>query len=185
MTEFCIQIGTKMIDLMDPKPDQLDMNAIETNLKFSKRFSGAPGALSIYQHANLVVRMIEMDRKLGFENSEHGHVLWQQCCKWPGKHDHHEGVLGDIVAPVKRLISSRTNILEIVEIKLDRAISDFFEIEHPSEVVRGHVHRYDKAAETLEWLFSMNRKPEPWNCFCPKHLKAVGPRLIGWARDSQ
>lgn len=180
--KFRIQIGEKTIeDLFDPKPEELDLAAICENLKRQIRWASAPGAINVHQHRNLVVRMI-LDDEHGFEDDTLSQELRARCAEWAYHHDDHEGILGDIVAPVKAVISSRTNVLEIVEVKLDRAICVANHLEYPNEVVRGLVHRYDKAAETLEWVHALGRDLQPWNHHCPAHLMKRGAFYVKWAR---
>jgi len=182
--KFPIKIGTKLIeDLMNPRPGELDYHAITTRLKGTYRFSGAKGALNVHQHRHLVCRLVEMDKKGGFEDSEDSFQLWNQCCEWAFHHDDHEGITGDIVAPVKNLISSRTNILEIIETKLDWAICTHLGINHPNKVIRGLVHRYDKAAETIEWVHALGNAMQDFNHSCPEWMMDKGTALITWARS--
>ncbi|ARB05739.1 hypothetical protein [Synechococcus virus S-ESS1] len=177
---YPIHIGSKVIDMMNPHPDELDIPAIEERLKKIVRFSDHPKALTVWQHTRLTERLVELDYTYSFDaSSEH---LFEQVRRWAKHHDDHEGVIGDIVYPVKRLISDRTNVLEIVEVRLDIAICQARGFDYPTEQVRGLTHRYDMAAQTLEWLFAMERPPEPWNPACPPHIMAQGPELVKWAR---
>jgi len=180
---FRIRIGSKMIaDMLNPLPEELDLDAIDANLKSTIRFSGAPGALNVHQHRHLVVRLVELDRKDGFADGQDGHDIWLRCCEWAKHHDDHEGIIGDIVAPVKTMISAKTNVLEIAEVQLDKAICAARGIEYPSEIVRGLVYRYDKAAETLEWIHAMGREQTDWNHPCPQYVLDMGAHLIAKAR---
>ena len=177
-----IQIGTKLIaNLFDPQPEELDLDAIIDNLKGQQRFASHPKALSVYQHTHLVDRLIRLDREHSFDDGSED--LYERVREWARHHDDHEGIIGDIVAPVKSLISTRTNVLEIVEVKLDRAICIARGIEYPNEIVRGLVHRYDKAAETLEWVFALGKTLKPFNHPCPDHLFENGASHIQWARQ--
>ena len=183
MTKFPIQIGTKRIeDMLDAKPEELDLGAIEYNLKTMRRFSGASGALTVHQHRCLVRRLVEMDRDRTFADDSIGDRLGERCCQWAYHHDDHEGVIGDIVAPVKRAITSETDILQRIEDFLDAALCAAHGIPQPSEIVRGLVYRYDKAAETLEWVHALRRPIQPWSHPCPDNLMESGAFLIGWAR---
>jgi len=182
---FPIQIGTKLIeDLLDPKPHELDMKAIYERLKATRRFSNHPKALTIHQHRHLVERMVREHRSY-FAEGEDGEGMWKRVMEWAYHHDDHEGVIGDIVAPVKNLISAKTNVLEIVEVKLDRAICAHYGITYPSEVIRGLVHRYDKAAETLEWVHALGNDLQEFNHFCPDRFMVRGHELTQWARQHQ
>lgn len=181
--KFPIKIGTKLIaDMLDPHPHELDMEAIYERLKATRRFSDHPKALTIHQHRHLVHRLVNLSRA-EFAEGPDGEDLWQRVKLWAYHHDDHEGVIGDIVAPVKTLISAKTNILEIVEVKLDRAICQKMDIPYPNELVRGMVHRYDKAAETIEWFYALGFPLEDFNHPCPKFLMDQGAQLIRWARQ--
>ena len=182
--KFRIQIGTKLIeDMLNPKPHELDLDAIDANLRRTIRFASAPGAINVNQHRHLVGRLVRMDRLDSFGGIEATEELYKDVLRWAHHHDDHEGVIGDIVAPVKTLISARTNILEIAEIAIDKAICDARGFDYPSETIRGLVHRYDKAAETIEWCYALDRPQAPWNHPCPDHLLKQGRFLIDWARS--
>jgi len=184
MTKFRIQIGTKMIeDMLNAKPEELDIGAIEYNLHRMVRFSNAQGALTIHQHRCLVQRMFAIDHLRLDPLIDLNEAMYDKCFDWCYHHDDHEGITGDIVAPVKTAIVSETNILQRIEDSLDAALCAARGVENPSEIVRGIVHRYDKAAETLEWVFAMNREATDWNHRCPQHLIETGPSLIEWARS--
>lgn len=176
------QIGSLMIDLLDPKPEQMDLPVIYRNLSNMRRFNGHPKALTIRQHSELVVKLVELDRNYGFPTNDEGH-FWNYCRDWARHHDDHEGILGDIVGPVKSLISSRCNILEITEVKIDKALCLIRGTEYPSDAVRSMVHRYDKAAETIEWSHALDHPLEPWNAPCPAELYDIGPSLIHHVRE--
>ena len=120
MTNFIgHQIGTGMINLLNPQPDQIDTQAVNVNLMNMRRFNGNPNALTIMQHSELVALLIEMDRAEGFPTDIYGTQLWNDSREWARHHDDHEAIIGDIVGPVKDLISSRCNIIEITEVKID------------------------------------------------------------------
>jgi len=180
---FRIRIGSKMIaDMLNPKPEELDLDAIDANLKSTIRFAGAPGAINVHQHRHLVGRLVRLDRLESFGGIEATEELYQDVRRWAHHHDDHEGIIGDIVAPVKTMISAKTNVLEIAEVQLDKAICDAHGFDYPSETIRGLVYRYDKAAETIEWIYAMGREQTDWNHPCPDHLLKQGRHLIEWAR---
>lgn len=181
--KFHVQIGSKLIaDMLNPEPHELDMDAIEANLKGMLRFANHPKALTVWEHKELVVRLVELDKKDGFEDTQEGHDLWLKVRQWAGHHDDHEGVIGDIIAPVKAMILSKTNILEIAEVQIDKTICVVRGIEYPSELVSGLVRRYDKAAETIEWVHALGKTLQDFNHPCPQHLFEQGHMLIQWAR---
>lgn len=182
-TPVPIQIGSFLIaDLMNPHHSEMDLDAIDANLKTCRRFSNHPQALTVWQHKKLVVRLVDLDRENSFVEGPDGDELHGRVRQWAEHHDDHEGVIGDIVAPVKTLIGQETDVLQKIEEGLDRVICTARMIPYPSEVVRGLVHRYDKAAETLEWRFALKKPMEHFNHPCPEYLMRSGAALISWAR---
>lgn len=180
--KYPLKIGSLLIaDLMHPQPEELDMEAINRRLMNMPRFSGAAGTLDVHQHRHLVTRLVREDRDNGFDGDSYD--LYRRVLEWAYHHDDHEGVIGDIVSPVKRIISDRTNILEIVETRLDIAICYRLGIEVPNSIVRKIVHKYDKAAETIEWVYALGNELQEFNHPCPAHLFDRGAELIEWARQ--
>lgn len=183
-SEFQIQIGSKMVDLLNPTADQIDLDAIEMRLKSSRRFSGHPGALTIHQHQMLVKRMVTEQFSVipTFDMPEEVKDFWFHVIRWAKHHDDHEGVIGDIVAPVKKLVSSRSNILEIVETRLDIVICEARGFEYPTYMERQMLHHYDKMAETVEWRYAMRLDEEPWNYLLTDSPVTPWPELAEWAQ---
>ena len=144
-------IGTKLIpDLLNPQPDQIDLEAIEERLSRTFRFSNNKDALTVNQHRHLVCYLAR-------EAGEPEEVL-----RWCLYHDHHEGIIGDIPGPLKHLIREWTGILEAVEFALDVAICRAAGFDYPGVDVRATVHHYDKLAETVEWVGALGQPLQPW-----------------------
>jgi hypothetical protein len=148
-----LKIGGGVIDVLDPKPEHVDLDAIERNLWTAKRFSNNPDALVVRQHTHLVALLAKRQK-------EHPFVI-----RWCGHHDDHKGVIGDIPGPLKSWINTRMGhfTLDDVEAMLDRAICHRNMFPYPDKELRDRVHFYDKLAETLEWRFMLGHGPEPWN----------------------
>jgi hypothetical protein len=181
--KFPASYGSKHIeDLLNVRPEEIDLDAIDLGLKSQRRFANHPNALTIHQHRHLVCRMVREDRE-AFAPGEETDRLHHECCRWAHHHDDHEGIIGDIIYPVKALISSRTNILEIAEVSIDKAICGANGFEYPNDVIRRTVLRYDRACATLEWKFTMGREPSPHNTFCDPKYMDRGAELIEWARQ--
>lgn len=151
----CLLIGDKIVDLLEPKPEQIDLRAIDQNLWTARRFSNNPKALVVRQHTKLVGLLCAF-----MGGSEIAQV-------WSEYHDDHEGIIGDIPGPLKSYIErscdATTVSLVDIEGRLDDAIAAARGIDRFSDWARKEVHFYDKLAETLEWLFILGRAPEPWN----------------------
>lgn len=150
-----LQIGEKVVDLLDPRQDQIDLRALEQNLWTIRRFSSNPVALILRQHTSLV-RALAVHLK--------GSAA---AIAWAEYHDDHEGIIGDIPGPLKSYIEHSADperlSLNDIERKLDGAIAAARGIALPDDFTREEVHFYDKLAETLEWLFILKRPPEVWN----------------------
>lgn len=151
-------IGEKVVDLVNPKPHQIDLLAIERALWTAHRFSNNHRALKVRQHTHLVRDLAILLKETSL-----------RVIVWCDHHDDHEGIIGDVPGPLKSYIEhniahdSTALSLSMIEDKLDHAIASARGIEPPDGMVRQAVHFYDKLAETLEWLFVLNRPPEPWN----------------------
>lgn len=154
-------IGEKVVDLLNPQPEQIDLTAIERALWTAHRFSNNPKALKVRQHTGLVKDLAVILKAP------------PRVVQWCEHHDDHEGVIGDVPGPLKSYIehghaphgafNGDLLTLSQIETKLDWAIACARGIEPPDDDLRGLVHFYDKMAETLEWLFVLKRDPEPWN----------------------
>lgn len=149
---YALQIGEGFIaDILNPSPRDIDLNAIERRLRVIHRFSNDPRALTVHQHRTLVRLMAE-------HAGMPAHV-----CLWAYHHDDHEAIIGDIPGPLKSLIGHHTNILKVIEGRLDEAICKARGIEVPDATIRSRVHGFDKAAETLEWCMVLGMPFAPWN----------------------
>jgi len=148
-----LQIGERVVDLLAPLPQHLDLRAMEQHMWTIRRFSSAPKALILRQHTSLV-RRLAVDLKAS-----------TAAQVWAEHHDDHEALIGDIVGPLKAWINAnmRGMTLNDMEAMLDRAICARRGLTEPTEEIRTEVHHYDKLAETLEWRFALGRDPEPWN----------------------
>jgi len=178
--KFRLQCGSKMIqDILNPKPEEMDLAAIEANLKTARRWSNHPLALVVDQHRLAVYKLACMDTSGFIPAEERAQVL-----EWCLHHDDPEGVTGDIVSPLKGLISTQTDILHRVENGLEKAICAARGMLMPSDNVRAIVHHYDKIAETLEWCGCLGNPLADWNYPLPDWLSPVdGDCLIQWARQ--
>lgn len=123
-SETCIRTFTgRMIDLMDPQPEDIHLHDIAHMLALTNRFSGATYApYSVAQHSVLASHMADDDAAL-----------------YALLHDASEAYLGDIVRPLKR-----TNCFDkyrILEAKMMDCILDKYgvkvtkkHIEHVREI---------------------------------------------------
>lgn len=177
MRTFGLKIGDGFIrDLLSPQPDEIDLPAIRERLWKTRRWTNNPKALFVAQHV-VVVEQIAMTL-LQHPKELHDDVLF-----WCRHHDDHEGVIGDIPGPLKKLIAGYTSILTVIEGGLDQAICASVGRRPPTNEVRAIVHDYDKMAETMEWLYVLGEPPAPWNYpmdprltpeVCRSILKGVG-----------
>lgn len=160
MSKPYLQIGHHSVDLTAPTADMIDLDAIELNLWNTRRFSNNPKALVVGQHRWLVRELATL---FGW-----GHK--SEIAVWCYHHDDHEGIIGDIVGPIKHLISLNTDVIVQLEYKLDAAICERRGIPVPSAETRRKVHYFDKLAETLEWLHCLGYECQPWNLPLPSDV---------------
>ena len=154
---YTLKLGQFLIeDILNPKPEQMDLHAIEERLRVMRRFSNDPKALTVHQHRVLVTTLAQ---RCGYHGGE--------VQEWCWHHDDHEAIIGDIPGPLKALIGDHTPILNQIEAKLDEAICIARCLRHPTDHVRRAVHYYDKMAETIEWLHVLHQPPARWNMTCP------------------
>ena len=157
--KYALQIGSKVVDLINPMANQIDLEGIEAALDKMLRFTSNPKALSVRQHQLLTGELARMGRQT------------PEVVEWCEHHDDHEGVIGDITGPLKALLAWETNILALLENKLDAAICTARGITYPTDGTRASVHYYDQLAATLEWRFALGLPGEPWNRAFPHWLK--------------
>lgn len=165
-----LRTGRHLVDLENPKADQIDLDAITTRLAYIRRFSGDPAALTVSQHSRLV-HLLAMKAGAAPEV-----VTWCVC------HDFHEGIIGDIPGPLKAYLREFTSALGDLEERLDAAIAMALGVDTPSAEVRRRVGVFDRQAETLEWLYVLGFDPQPWNVWIPDYgvdlLRQVQPLVL-------
>lgn len=169
---YGLKIGDGFIrDLMNPKPEEIDLAAIDGRLRSARRFTNNPAALTVWQHVHLVRMIAEklQDIRSAFQTEV---LVW---CRY---HDDHEGIIGDIPGPLKFLIGQHTGVLDSIEHGLDQAICKARGISFPSYPVKQHVHAYDKMAETIEWVYVLGEPLADWNW--PIHRTLDEP----WIREA-
>lgn len=155
-----IVIGNFVIeDLLNPKPEELDLEAIQERLKNIRRWGNNPKALTVSTHQKLVERLL-----LHF----YAPRVTEAQRFWARHHDDVEAITGDIVSPVKAAIASESDILERIELGLERALYAAYGRELPSQEDRNIVHRYDLMAAAAEWLFLFGK---PWAGWIPSDLR--------------
>lgn len=153
---YALAIGNKLIrDILNPVPEDIDLQELWPRLSVTRRFSNNPDALTVLQHVHLVRLLAD---KMGMP----GYVQW-----WCLHHDDHEAIITDIPGPLKALISQTTDVLMRVEARLDEAICLLHGEEPPTDALRRVVHVFDKLAETLEWRFVLGYPAETWNLELP------------------
>lgn len=154
---YALKIGDHLIhDILNPKASEIDLATVDSRLRLMHRFSNDPKALTVHQHQHLVAT-------LAIECAEPEDVV-----EWCLHHDDHESIIGDIPGPLKNQIREYTGILNQIEKALDDAIclrrSGKFS---PGVPVRQAVHKYDKMAEAIEWVYILQQAPESWNAPIP------------------
>ena len=146
-----LKIGRHLLDLTDPKPELIDLHAIERSLWTARRFSNNPDSLLVRQHTALVLACA---MRIGAP---------KEVLVWCSYHDDHEGIIGDIPGPLKHFIEQAFPGFAAMELGLDHAICDARKIARPTHDIRQQVHFFDKFAETLEWRFVMDQPEAMWN----------------------
>lgn len=153
-----LAIGSKVIDLLHPLPEQLDLEAIDRRLSVTYRFTNNPEALTVKQHVRLACLLAEHENE------------GPDVIEAIRHHDDHEGIIGDIPGPIKTYLSFHTGALDDIEAGLDAVIYAAHGLPLPDKEMRRIVHHYDKLAETVEWLFVLGQPAEPWNRTVPDDM---------------
>jgi len=148
--QYTLRIGRFAVDLQDPRPEQIDLEALEANLDKTLRWTSNPDALSVRQHQIATAGLAVMGKAT------------PEVVEWCAHHDDHEGIIGDITGPIKALIALETPFFARLENKLDAAICSARGITYPTDGTRASVHYFDKLSETLEWRYVLGREPTPW-----------------------
>lgn len=168
-----LSCGSKLIsDVLNPRPEEIDVEFIDSHLFRIQRFSGSPKALSVGHHVRLAAAVAR------FSGADPAVVGWLE------RHDDHEAIIGDIPGPLKAIIAGETSILTTIETRLDVAIWEArgggYELPYGagSAWVGRVAHGFDKMAETLEWHLVMGNPIMPWCKDVPRPVWDVAPRLI-------
>lgn len=166
-----LMFGAKLIDLADPHPDDVDLDAVHARIASIRRFSGDPFALTVSAHSR-AVWALAMDA-----------CAPPRVTEWSLYHDMHEAFTGDIPAPVKRYLFEHSPALANLEFALDRAICGAAGIPEPTPETRDGVRFFDKLAETLEWVHVLQRPEAGWNVAYTKfHVETFWSALRGERR---
>ena len=147
-------------DLLNPQSAEIDLAGVDRNLRNARRFSNHPDALTLAQHQALTGLIAERDGAP------------EAVIEWAKHHDDHEGITGDMPGPLKAIISWHTTVLTEIEEGLDKAICARRGVLYPTLETRMKTSYYDKAAETVEWLYVLMREPAPWTKPVPNWLNA-------------
>lgn len=159
---YALAIGQKLIrDIVNPTHEDIDVTELWPRLSVTRRFSNNPAALTVLEHVHLVALLAA---KCGMPED----VQW-----WCLHHDDHEAIITDIPGPLKHLIAEHTNILSVVEERLDLCICQAMSHSYPDQHVRKIVHIFDKMAEAIEWQWVLGYNREPWNLDIPIPMEDI------------
>jgi len=140
----------RIVDILAPRHEEIDLEHIEFALRNIRRFSCHQKALLVHDHRALVWQ-------LAYDDMAPAEVL-----EWAWHHDDHEAVIGDIVTPMERALSSPT--VDWIKARLDVAIADAQGIARPTEAVYERLKTYDRRAATIEWTEIMGYPHDPSWC---------------------
>lgn len=161
------QIGRRMVeDVTAPQPRDVDLSFIFWRLHRIDRFSGHPMALSVAEHHKLC----------GVLADRSGHPPGVR--RWARLHDAHEGVIGDIIRPVRQVLGDE--YLEVVVSRWDVAIAGALGVDMPSADEWAMIRQVDEDAAGIEWLACLGLKAEDLGMDAGER---VSDRGIGWCRE--
>jgi 5'-nucleotidase len=128
--------GSEFFDLVNPRPEDVNLRHIAHALSLLCRFSGSVDThYSVAEHSIRVMKLLPKDHAI--------HGLF---------HDAAEAYTGDITSPMKNAIGRWT--VDEIEERILRTIYQAFQIEWPRPSVWQKVHIADKAVliqELREW----------------------------------
>lgn len=184
-----LMFGRKLIDLDDPKPDQIDYAAVRPALSRIRRFGGNPNALTVRQHGIFVRLLFEWACKDTPFPVEEKDIL-PYIAHWCEHHDDHEAIIGDIPGPVKRYLSAADDgktlarLEQSLDFALHRACPEEMDYlvpwRYPTKirVIVDAVDHFDRWAETLEWLHVLHQPRQSWNVHIPSRFELDVPHLL-------
>lgn len=155
----------KRVDILDPKPEQIDVADIAHGLAYSTRFNGQIDLpLSIAEHSIKVADSVEVEVP--------GNTYAEL---WALMHDAHEAYLGDMATPVIEAVHklSIRQVIDELKFKMDRAIREALGLEechrNLSPEVLATIKAHDKWAGVVERSFLLPDHPD-W----PSHPQIKG-----------
>lgn len=123
--------GGKVVDLANPKEDDIDLLSISHALSKTCRFNGNTKQFySVAQHSVLV-----------------SHLIPAPYAKYGLLHDAHEAFIGDITTPVKRIIG---NAFDDLSGAWDVVIFRRYGIKMPSKKIKTYIKQADYDALMIE-----------------------------------
>lgn len=135
----------KMVDLANPRVEDVDMKHICISLTRCARFNGSSF--------------------MPYNNSEHS-LLAEYCTLDPlikpysFVHDFHEAYLGDVL-PMTAEACGATGQLDLLKLKWDKVIWEAFGLEEPSPYTKRMVNFADRMAFVTEWKYAMSAEKLP------------------------
>ena len=146
-------ISGKLVDPLDPKPEDFCIEDIAWSLSRISRFAGhtiSKIPYTVGQHCIFVSTMIE-DM---IPNSD--------CILYGLLHDASECYIGDIPSPVKHLPQIKEQI-DVIEDNIFRAILEHYDIAYPSSSEWRTVKQFDKRAQLIEAFNYMPSRGLNWS----------------------
>ena len=135
----------KMVDLANPRVEDIDLKHIVMSLARCARFNGSS--------------------LMPYNNSKHS-LLAEYCTLDPlikpysFVHDFHEAYLGDVL-PMTAEACGATGQLDLLKLKWDKVIWKAFELEEPSPYTKRMVNFADRMAFVTEWEHAMGTEKLP------------------------
>lgn len=141
--------ATGLVDLVAPELTRITPRAMAAGLAKLHRWGGNTTVpVTVAQHS-VLVRDIFLRRNPDLRSA----------AIYPLLHDGHEYLLGDLIAPLEKLLAQRipgfSRHVEAVKMSIDHAVRAAWNIPHPSIAVAAAVHEADMMAASLEWRIYM------------------------------
>ena len=135
----------KMVDLANPRVEDVDFTHIRISLARCARFNGSAAT--------------------DYNNAKHS-LLAEHCTLDPlikpysFVHDFHEAYLGDVL-PMTAEACGATAKLDLLKLKWDKVIWEAFGLEEPSPYTKRMVNFADRMAFVTEWEHAMGTEKLP------------------------
>lgn len=167
---------TGLVNLLDPDPKTITLDAMAHGLGKLDRWAGALEVpFCVAQHSGFVAELFCLL-----------HPELRPWSLWARKHDGHEYLLGDIITPSVKALSTYVggsllqHGVDNLKRRIDVAIELAFELPEAPAEVHAAVAEADAVAAHLEWLAFMPEENGPSPYKPAFRVPSLRPKSLAW-----